>query len=383
MLKNKISQGFTLAEVLITLGIIGVVASMTIPTLVADYQKRTYDTAATTFERKLGEALKVMNSQQTLAGFSSTEDFVEELSKHFKVTKTCSNDKLLDCFGEEIFWGGGEATPEAIDMSTIKTSKHFGLDNWEQTNIVGVQFASGVTALIAYNTNASQDPYSNQIITFSGSSNGRSGSVRLGTDSLAILYDTNGAKSPNKSAKDLRSINVSRLGNSGCFAEINGVCITMQPQEIAPHIWNACDYQSGTTTDPDDLAFMSKYGIDNCYSEPPFHMGINGSYEGIDYWAAAAEACGGVNKMASMAQIAKIADYVYNTNGIGALDRVENLTLDGNKAAELGLPSEGFGLWSKELFGYANAYSRSFYTDSTMTWNDGRESDSGFAICVE
>lgn len=32
-------KGFTLAEVLITLGIIGVVASMTIPTLIAKHQK--------------------------------------------------------------------------------------------------------------------------------------------------------------------------------------------------------------------------------------------------------------------------------------------------------------------------------------------------------
>ena len=322
MLKNKISQGFTLAEVLITLGIIGVVASMTIPTLVADYQKRTYDTAATTFERKLGEALKVMNSQQTLAGFSSTEDFVEELSKHFKVTKTCSNDKLLDCFGEEIFWGGGEATPEAIDMSTIKTSKHFGLDNWEQTNIVGVQFASGVTALIAYNTNASQDPYSNQIITFSGSSNGRSGSVRLGTDSLAILYDTNGAKSPNQSAKDLRSINVSRLGNSGCFAEVNGTCFGA-PFVPTPHIWNACQ-SNGTSTDTEDQKFMSDYGISKCYNAD-------------DYWAGAVKSCGGLNKMASLANLTDLANYIY-----GRTDIVDESTPYGDLTPVVSLSSLGF-----------------------------------------
>ena len=37
--KNR-NNGFTLAEVLITLGIIGVVAALTIPTLVANYQKK-------------------------------------------------------------------------------------------------------------------------------------------------------------------------------------------------------------------------------------------------------------------------------------------------------------------------------------------------------
>ena len=33
-------NGFTLAEVLITLGIIGVVAAMTIPTLISNYKKQ-------------------------------------------------------------------------------------------------------------------------------------------------------------------------------------------------------------------------------------------------------------------------------------------------------------------------------------------------------
>lgn len=38
--KTKVKCGFTLAEVLITLGIIGVVAAMTIPTLISNHQKK-------------------------------------------------------------------------------------------------------------------------------------------------------------------------------------------------------------------------------------------------------------------------------------------------------------------------------------------------------
>ena len=33
-------KGFTLAEVLITLGVIGVVAAMTIPTMITNYEKK-------------------------------------------------------------------------------------------------------------------------------------------------------------------------------------------------------------------------------------------------------------------------------------------------------------------------------------------------------
>ena len=36
----RTQKGFTLAEVLITLGIIGIVAAMTIPNLIENYQKK-------------------------------------------------------------------------------------------------------------------------------------------------------------------------------------------------------------------------------------------------------------------------------------------------------------------------------------------------------
>lgn len=37
-------KGFTLAEVLVTLGIIGVVSAMTVPTLMQNYQRQSYVT---------------------------------------------------------------------------------------------------------------------------------------------------------------------------------------------------------------------------------------------------------------------------------------------------------------------------------------------------
>lgn len=37
---TKFNNGFTLAEVLVTLGIIGVVSAMTVPTLMQNYQRK-------------------------------------------------------------------------------------------------------------------------------------------------------------------------------------------------------------------------------------------------------------------------------------------------------------------------------------------------------
>ena len=113
------SKGFTLAEVLITLAIIGIVAALTIPTLVQNYQERAWNTASQVFQRKLGEALRVMNVQGTLAGYTTTEAFVDELSKHIKITRICENDDITTCFADTVTWGD-----EEVDMSKIKKAKN-------------------------------------------------------------------------------------------------------------------------------------------------------------------------------------------------------------------------------------------------------------------
>ncbi len=359
MLKNIVTQGFkplgggrnallarlsafTLAEVLITLGIIGVVAAMTIPTLVADYQERSYNTAATTFERKLGEALKVMNSQMTLAGHSSTESFVDELKKHIKITKTCANDKLMDCFENEVFWGDNA---EAVDMTVVKKAKNFGQKDWQESNVIGVQFANGVSALIAYNKDAKQDPYSNEIVNISGGSDGKKGSVSLGTTALAILYDTNGSKSPNKSAKDLRGINVSKLGK-GCFLELDGLCIGAP---FSPSALSNADCQS----------LKDELGIVTCHKYS-------------DYWAGAVKECGKRSKVISEDDLNKLANYLYDVDYITG-QHGENydgkaLIMNPTKAALLGFSTNSNNvIWSNFAPQPGKGLTRTFGSDYTRT----------------
>ena len=190
---DKTRRAFTLAEVLITLAIIGVVAAMTIPTLIANYQEKSWTTASQVFERKLTEAMKVMNVNGTLAGHTTTQSFVDELSKNFKVTKTCDSNNLKNCVPETVTWniiditnGGSES--ETLNLASLKTSADLGKSGWN-TETIGVQFANGTSAIMAYNPDCVQDPYSNQI---------------KGTSCIAILYDTTGFKSPNTTGKYIR-----------------------------------------------------------------------------------------------------------------------------------------------------------------------------------
>ena len=336
------SCGFTLAEVLITLGIIGIVAAMTIPTLVANYQNKAWNTSAQVFERKLEEALKTMNTQQVLAGYRSTADFVSALGKYFKITKVCANDDIMSCFEDKVYWGADE---EEVDMTKIKNASNFGQDDWD-TELIGVQFANGTTGIIAYNPECKEDPYTNQF---------------TGTSCLAILYDTTGFKTPNTQQKDLRSINVKSLDGRNCAFEINGTCFTA-PFTPAPLTKAECE---------EEVA-KGDLGIKEC------------KYDN-DYWAGAVKACGGVSKMPTMTQVADIANYVYNTSGIGAKADILDLRLDYDKVAELGFTAtqgSSFFVWSGEEDSNIYAYGRSFYPTYT-TWNYFfRNSSHQLAVCL-
>ena len=328
--------GFTLAEVLITLGILGVVAAITIPTLMSNYKQRAWDTAANVFERKLEESLKAMNTQQTLAGYRNTADFVSELSKHFKITRVCKNDDLLTCFEDKVWWGAGDADPEEVDMAEIKTASNFGQEDWD-TEIIGVQFANGTTGLVAYNPDCKQNPYSNQI---------------TGTSCLALLYDTDGFKTPNTSGKDLRAINVLSLGST-CAFELGGTCFGT-PFTPTPITKAECEQLKG------DL------GITNC----PFDS---------DYWAGAVKNCGGVSKMPTSAHTSELAKYVYNTSNLGV-----PLTLDTEKVSELGFTIEGssFTVWENVEYDPNSSNRRHFdnaYTYQVATWRDTIEPQ---AFCI-
>lgn len=68
MSKTFSMAAFTLAEVLITLGIIGVVAAMTIPTLMTKIQNRQYATAYRKAYSTLNQALKSANEDGVIVG---------------------------------------------------------------------------------------------------------------------------------------------------------------------------------------------------------------------------------------------------------------------------------------------------------------------------
>lgn len=83
---------FTLAEVLITLGIIGVVAAITIPVLMQNIQDKQFKEAAKTAYSKASQAVQLMKDDNggTLVNFNTTtKSFKKDFSANFKVAQDC------------------------------------------------------------------------------------------------------------------------------------------------------------------------------------------------------------------------------------------------------------------------------------------------------
>ncbi|HIS37210.1 TPA: hypothetical protein IAC10_11380, partial [Candidatus Scatousia excrementigallinarum] len=131
--------------------------------------------------------------------------------------------------------------------------------------------------------------------------------------------------------------------------------------------WSCPFYPTPISRTECDAALREgKLGIKECY------------YEG-DYWAGAVKQCGGINKMPTMDDLAKIASLIYKGNPtVGAYKDVYNLTYESGTATSLGLPEPSFYLWSGEEHSKTNAYGRDFnptYTDYNYTYryNSGKQ----------
>ena len=117
----KRNKAFTLAEVLITLGIIGVVAALTIPTLVNQYKKQVYYTQFRKAASQLEQALKMYQIDHGCDGNVSAcgtieyndvnyyveliaiPNFVEDLSSYFNGSILIDNENYENvCSYEKI-----------------------------------------------------------------------------------------------------------------------------------------------------------------------------------------------------------------------------------------------------------------------------------------
>ena len=349
----KTKAAFTLAEVLITLGIIGVVAAMTLPAFISNVQGRIQAKRVENINQKLSKVTDKMAVQSGLIGYPDTMAFVQEMKKHMSIAKVCDNSHLSECWGTTEVDVGKDKPWEISKTKTAKTLKIGEPDNWADT--VGIVTADGTPMILSYDKECNFD-VNNTGLNFDKSS-GKSNSLAC----ISGVFDWNGGAKPNKLGDDVITLGMaSGLGNN-CAVEIGGLCFTA-PFQPTPMTKAECEA----------AVAEGKLGIKGCYYEQ-------------DYWAGAVKACKDQGKkLPTGAQLAELASQLYVGNPtIGATGYTGGIQFDSNSstAKSLGLTPYSY-LWSGEENSSYYAYRRNLVTVNSGWYLANREASNGQAICV-
>ena len=188
----KMHSGFTLAEVLVTLGIIGVVSALTLPTLVKSHQRQVYVTQLHKVYNQVSQAVELYMNDQRAVSLSETRirnngaKLNEFFHTYFKVVKDC-NGSYVPCFADE--------------YQTLDGSKTINLKHWK-CNVV-VTLADGVAICADSQTEeVSKDENDEDVINGYDEKN-----------SIALEFDINGRQGPNIYGRDYFSFEVDSRGN--------------------------------------------------------------------------------------------------------------------------------------------------------------------------
>jgi len=215
---------FTMAEILLSLTIIGVVAAITLPSLTGNINERTWNTQRKALYARFSQAIALMpslNGYGTLTEDESgsvTEDTAAEtfvtdgLAKVLKINNICDSDHLADCgLPSKITTLNGsnmafpttfkELNPANTSVSAANFSNDgtiLGYYNYSKTNVKAAAFETqnGESIAVYYNPVCVSDMNENS-------------TIQIQTKVCAnFVYDLNGNKGPNTVGKDIGVMSV-------------------------------------------------------------------------------------------------------------------------------------------------------------------------------
>ena len=236
-MKNmKLHSGFTLAEVLITIGVIGVVAAMTIPSLMQGIGERSNSEKEANTAQKITRSMDLMRADGKLERtYESTDAFVDELAKYLKIVTRCDSAHLTNCWPtEKVTTGDGKE----YEVSKAKKGNNLSIPG-NKTDNVGIVLADGTSLILTYNENSEIIGDGDTVTaTFKELPIGFGRTKKFAysssvTNPIAFVMDVNGFHGPNSETidnkmHDIRSFNGAKFSKGCAGIEVDGIgCVTV------------------------------------------------------------------------------------------------------------------------------------------------------------
>ncbi len=251
---------FTMAEILLSLTIIGVVAAITLPSLMGNINERTWNTQRKALHARMSQAIAMMpqlngygtyvadtkdaaGSVTSSGTDTAAEAFLTEgLSKALTINNICDADNLADC--------GLPTTVIGMEGHTVFSSipqrngayGAIGAFNWRNNDgevesdydikTAALETQNGESVLVVYNPFCVSEGYPNATICAN------------------FLYDLNGNKGPNTVGKDVGFMTAmystdsvvlapmpvsSQLVSFDDYYNMGEVCTALNPESRAPN----------------------------------------------------------------------------------------------------------------------------------------------------
>lgn len=209
-MKNRLLKSFTLAEVLITLGVIGIVAAMTMPVLVGNYQKKVLETQYKRSISVIANAITLMMAKNDVPGDLASLPLVacnrdavcvsEEFSKYLPTILKADLDNHYTNAVMDLRNLTYKPNPAYEPLASIfMPPAYAGLVGgywWNRVYLGGTIFATSDGAYYGVN----------YIL------NDETGSLTNNVNSVLMILDVNGAKKPNVVGQDFFQILIDKSG---------------------------------------------------------------------------------------------------------------------------------------------------------------------------
>ena len=371
--------GFTLAEIIITIGIIGVVAALTIPLLIQNSNSKKFTT-------QFKKSLSTLN--QAAIGAQAQYDLDYSLLTQVNDDSTCKSDTLAG--GQYNFCGlfnntlaGQTYLGKYGNVKGANASSPYSANvtSFSIENFLFFSFADG--AIVAFNPNAKG----------CGIGVGQTLTNEKLTNSLANcigFIDVNGPTPPNKEVQCAEgtttiSANTTCKVTNGSMGDIfpvvfhDGAVEPATNASLAAFLGANGKEESATAEDkPRELTEEEKLAKRRDFSkwEPqkvttPMSraeceakkesLGLQYCSAADDYFAAAAEKCGGVQNLPTEDDLYELAKKIYPSCNDSSKSCTGTPIFSQLPASFSGLGSTWFNLWSGSQNG-ASAYTRNFDT---------------------
>ena len=220
---------FTMAEILLSLTIIGVVAAITLPSLTGNINERTWNTQRKALYARFSQAIALMpalngygtySQDADSAGSVSVTDTAAEtfvtsgLSKVLKINNICDKDHVFDCgFASKITTLAASQIELPRKLSDLNGGIPAGGTSGfiiYDTNAAAFETANGESILAFYNPNCVPE----NVMLTGHSDGGYSGYYIKQQICANFVFDLNGSKGPNTVGKDIGFMSVAYPSDS-------------------------------------------------------------------------------------------------------------------------------------------------------------------------